>query len=186
MTEEERKQKHRESALKSYHKNKNKESNKNRVKSYYEANKEKINDRSKEYIKNNKESIKLKNIEYAKEHPTYYIWKNIVYRCNSKYWNKRPTYTNTKMGFKNFNEFEEWYNKNYYKTPNEKMVVDKDLFSNGEKIYSPETCCILPNSINTMLGSNIDNRNINKLKYYTELYKQYLPEHIYNKLITLF
>ena len=35
------------------------------------------------------------------------------------------------------------------------MCVDKDLLIKGNTLYSEETCCIVPNSINTLLlGSN--------------------------------
>lgn len=41
----------------------------------------------------------------------------------------------------------------YYQVPGESMAVDKDLFGNGSKIYSPETICILPQGINTLLAN---------------------------------
>ena len=41
----------------------------------------------------------------------------------------------------------------YYQVPDESMAVDKDLFGNGSKIYSPETICILPQGINTLLAN---------------------------------
>ena len=31
------------------------------------------------------------------------------------------------------------------------MAVDKDLFGNGSKMYGEETCCILPQTLNTMM-----------------------------------
>ena len=41
----------------------------------------------------------------------------------------------------------------YYEVPGESMAVDKDLFGNGSKVYSPETICILPQGINTLLAN---------------------------------
>ena len=41
----------------------------------------------------------------------------------------------------------------YYEVPGESMAVDKDLFGNGSKVYSPDTICILPQSINTLLAN---------------------------------
>lgn len=35
--------------------------------------------------------------------------------------------------------------------PGESMAVDKDLFGNGSKMYGEETCCILPQTLNTMM-----------------------------------
>ena len=34
------------------------------------------------------------------------------------------------------------------------MAVDKDLFGNGSKVYSPETICILPQGLNTLLANS--------------------------------
>ena len=41
----------------------------------------------------------------------------------------------------------------YYEVPGESMAVDKDLFDNGSKVYSPDTICILPQGINTLLAN---------------------------------
>ncbi len=49
--------------------------------------------------------------------------------------------------------FIKWYLEHYYNVGEESMAVDKDLFGNGQKLYSPETCCILPNGLNTMLSN---------------------------------
>jgi hypothetical protein len=50
-------------------------------------------------------------------------------------------------------EFVKWYLEHYYEVEDESMAVDKDLFGNGSKVYSPETCCILPQGLNTMLAN---------------------------------
>ena len=42
----------------------------------------------------------------------------------------------------------------YYEVPGESMAVDKDLFGNGSKVYSPETICILPQGLNTLLANS--------------------------------
>lgn len=47
--------------------------------------------------------------------------------------------------------FVKWYLEHYYEFDNEEMDVDKDLFGGDAKIYSPETCCILPKSLNAIL-----------------------------------
>lgn len=50
--------------------------------------------------------------------------------------------------------FVKWYLEHYYEFDNEQMDVDKDLFGDGAKIYSPETCCILPKSLNAILANS--------------------------------
>ena len=38
------------------------------------------------------------------------------------------------------------------------MDLDKDILFKGNKIYSPETCCIVPHSINTLILNCAKNR----------------------------
>lgn len=54
------------------------------------------------------------------------------------------------------NGYKEWTN-------NGKMSLDKDIFSKGAKIYSPETCCFVPVSINISEANARNPQNIKKL-----------------------
>lgn len=54
---------------------------------------------------------------------------------------------------KNPDSFVRWYEKNYYECDGEPMVVDKDLLSPGNKEYSEDKCCILPQTLNVMLSN---------------------------------
>ncbi len=54
---------------------------------------------------------------------------------------------------KNKESFDEWYNAGYYECDGESMAVDKDLLFPGNKEYCPEKCCIIPQTINTMLSN---------------------------------
>ena len=59
----------------------------------------------------------------------------------------------------NFQAFAEWYENNYYEIPNETMQLDKDILLKGNKVYGPDTCIIVPNSINSLFKhkkGNID------------------------------
>lgn len=49
--------------------------------------------------------------------------------------------------------FVKWYLEHYYCIDGEIMAVDKDLFGKEQKIYSPETCCILPQRLNALLAN---------------------------------
>ena len=53
-----------------------------------------------------------------------------------------------------FSNFFHWFIEKYYELPNENVQIDKDLLIKGNKIYSPETCCFLPQTINSMLTKN--------------------------------
>ena len=80
----------------------------------------------------------------------YSIWHGMIKRC----------YTKTFENYKNvtvceewhcFQTFADWYNKRYIDGFN--MQIDKDLLQQGveNKIYSPETCVLLPSDINNFL-----------------------------------
>ena len=43
---------------------------------------------------------------------------------------------------------------NYYEVPDQHMQVDKDILIKGNKIYSPDTCAIIPQYINTLFIRN--------------------------------
>lgn len=50
--------------------------------------------------------------------------------------------------WKSFAHFYLWFQRNYYKIPGEEMAIDKDILYKGNKVYSPETCIIVPQCIN--------------------------------------
>lgn len=90
-----------------------------------------------------------------------------------------------------FDRFYEWVKENYYEIEGEVMCIDKDLMVEGNTIYSPETCCFLPNSINIALMYSRNN-NTNKgyirqrtrhLRELAKKYKDQLPEKVYNRLM---
>lgn len=82
----------------------------------------------------------------------YKIWRNILTCCGSP---KYPTYLKCEIcvAWLNFKNFYSWYKENYYTVNDEKMCVNKDILVKGNKLYSPKTCCIVPETIN-MLFSN--------------------------------
>ena len=50
----------------------------------------------------------------------------------------------------NFQNFAEWYEENKYEVHGEKIHLDKDILIKGNKIYSPETCLLVPQRINDL------------------------------------
>jgi hypothetical protein len=48
----------------------------------------------------------------------------------------------------NFQNFAEWFCKNYCDASMDKWQLDKDIIVPGNRVYSPETCCFVPNAVN--------------------------------------
>lgn len=80
----------------------------------------------------------------------YLVWASMLERCNSERWKRLyPTYADCSVceEWKTYSRFKEWFDENYI----EGYDLDKDLFSQGSKIYSPQTCVFLPPEINKIL-----------------------------------
>lgn len=86
----------------------------------------------------------------------YGAWKRMLERCYStKLKVRRPTYEDAVcceewLYFENFYEwlhsqenFDKWYD-------GEKWAIDKDIIVKGNKVYSPEVCCLVPFNINSL------------------------------------
>ena len=94
-----------------------------------------------------KTSVNGKNTE------AYKTWKNMLRRCYDPYEiNREPVYIDCYVcdEWLCFQNFAEWYYKNYYECNNEEMHLDKDILIKGNKIYSPETCVFVPQRINSL------------------------------------
>ncbi len=66
---------------------------------------------------------------------------------------KHPTYKNCVIceEWLLYDNFKKWCNKNYYRINNERMQVDKDILIKRNKLYSPDTCCFVPDRINSLI-----------------------------------
>ena len=81
-------------------------------------------------------------------------WQSMLTRCySSLYQNKYPTYKGCEISesFKRFSTFLEWY-ISQVGFNQEGWHLDKDILGCG-KVYSPQTCCVIPNEINVALAS---------------------------------
>lgn len=82
----------------------------------------------------------------------YHMWSNMLTRCyNEKYQNLKETYKNCKVceEWLCFENFEKWYFENYYDF-NGLLALDKDILIKNNKIYSPNTCLLVPYEINSI------------------------------------
>ena len=104
---------------------------------------------------------KIPQMSRSKEYNTWYL---ILERCYCKAaQEKRP-------GYKKCTICDEWlYFENFYKwlhkQPNYDIwskqphsAIDKDILIKGNKIYSPETCCLVPCNVNSLFVKNDTNR----------------------------
>lgn len=80
----------------------------------------------------------------------YNAWRRMIARCHRlSYIKKNPAYSDCRVcdEWHLFSNFEKWYKDNYIKG-NE---LDKDILIKGNKTYSPQTCCFVPQEINKLL-----------------------------------
>ena len=85
----------------------------------------------------------------------YIAWSEMIRRCYSDiYKNKYPTYKGCMVceQWANFQVFSSWYVKQ--KQYGKGFQLDKDILSVGSKVYSPETCALVPVEINNLLAKN--------------------------------
>jgi hypothetical protein len=94
--------------------------------------------------------------ENGKQTKEYISWNNMLKRCfDKRVKDEHPTYENVEcceewLYYPNFYEwlhsqenFEKWYKS-------KRWHLDKDILVKGNRIYSPETCCLVPNNVNTL------------------------------------
>ena len=96
---------------------------------------------------------KYKFRENNKETRCYHEWMKMLERGYGKLWKERhPTYKDCCVceEWHNFQNFAEWYYNNYYSVNEERMEIDKDILYKNNKIYSPQTCIIVPQRINIL------------------------------------
>lgn len=80
----------------------------------------------------------------------YSAWDSMLRRCySSKSKAERPTYTGCTVcdEWHYFQTFAEWFT-NARRSDHHNLQLDKDLLSPGNKIYSPETCVLIPRNLN--------------------------------------
>ena len=94
--------------------------------------------------------------------PIYGKWQQMFRRCYEEwYQDLHPTYKGCSVcpewmlfsNFKSWAESKEWQGRD----------LDKDFLSEGNKVYSPETCILIPQDINKFLTIRTNDRGANPL-----------------------
>lgn len=86
--------------------------------------------------------------------PFYSKWQGMLKRCYSPNYHKtRPTYIGCSVcpEWRYFSKFRLWMENQKW----EGMELDKDLLVKDNQVYSPNTCCFIPQAINSLFGSGL-------------------------------
>ena len=98
------------------------------------------------------EGIYTSRVNNGPQTKCYKIWKEMLGRCYCKKVSNYKTYGEKGVivcdEWHNFQNYVKWY---YTNCKNPSFCVDKDFLHKGSKIYSPKTCCFIPNEINVQL-----------------------------------
>ncbi len=89
----------------------------------------------------------------------YSRWYAMMSRCYSKSENYKA-YKDIIVcdEWHDFQVFAEWFEENYI----EGFHLDKDILFKGNKVYSPETCCFVPNEINNLFKTGKNKGGVRK------------------------
>lgn len=108
---------------------------------------------------------KYPTIINGKDIKEYKSWHSMLQRCfDEKLKNKHPTYKDVSCceEWLNYENFYEWLHEqeNFVKWLNneDRWSLDKDILIKGNKIYSPNTCCLVPIGVNNLFIKNNVNR----------------------------
>lgn len=95
---------------------------------------------------------KHKTQDSCKVTPAYKTWQDMLKRCYStKFHETNSTYIGCAVSYEwhDFQNFAEWFYGHDYSDKG--YQLDKDILFHGNKIYSPETCCFVPQQLNILL-----------------------------------
>lgn len=84
------------------------------------------------------------------------------------------------MRWKYLSNFKKWYDEHYV----EGWHLDKDILMQGNKFYSPETCCFVPFEINVLFRRRTKTKTIlERAQTLANKYKELLEPRVYYTLI---
>ena len=83
----------------------------------------------------------------------YGFWSRMLNRCyNDKCYSKQQSYRDCSVSenFKHYTYFQDWCSKQVGFNV-EGFALDKDILVKGNKVYSEDTCCFVPQEINSLM-----------------------------------
>jgi len=90
--------------------------------------------------------------------PFYDKWTTMLKRCYSpKHHKNYPSYIGCSVcpEWRYFSKFRLWMEGQKW----EGMELDKDILVKGNRVYSPDTCCFVPGTINSLFGPGRKKKN---------------------------
>ena len=132
--------------------------------------------KNKEYYKFLKGSIKYPTDKTHRK--AKHCWGEMMDRCynkdckNYKYYGEKGVIVCEE--WHNYSNFKKWYDENIYEIEGEIIHLDKDILSNENKIYSPETCIFVPSKINQIFRIRINTNGLPTGVRYNEQSKKYI------------
>ena len=91
----------------------------------------------------------------------YIKWGSMLTRCYSEKLKERRNYIECTVcdEWHNFQNFAEWYNDHKYYLPDVDVLdLDKDIKIKGNKVYSPDTCILIPKRLNSIILNRHNDR----------------------------
>ncbi len=128
-----------------------------------------------------KEKVVYKKYEKDKQTVSYRKWIKMMWRCRD---NNHLMYADCYVcdAWHDFQTFSKWFYEHYNPETMQRWHLDKDLLVKGNKVYSPETCCLLPHCINNIFKiTGTENKvlpGVFKVKITGRYYANYRDTHL--------
>lgn len=116
----------------------------------------------------------------------YSVWTKMLRRCYDTESKQHKDYSDCSVSekFSSFEHFSTWYLSQVGSDKNN-WQLDKDLLIKGNRLYSEDTCCLVPHEINSLLKRYTKNSVTCKGVYYDKKLSKF-SAHFLGKYIGLF
>ena len=124
---------------------------------------------------------------FVKNDPMYNTWMCMLNRCyGARHTKKNSPYKDCSVSefFLYYPNFKEWCNKQIG-FGNKGWALDKDILVKGNRVYSEDTCCLVPAEINNLLTRYTKESDTCKGVYYNKKLGKF-SAHLLGKYIGLF
>ena len=116
---------------------------------------------------------KFKGYLNGKATEEYSVWRSMIVRCyKESFLCKNPTYRSCSVcdEWHDFQNFAYWYTRE--DEYGRGFHLDKDILVKGNKVYSPKTCCLVPQELNSFFTTTKEkgnglNTGVSKTKHNT-------------------